>query len=142
MNKQTNCGTLSARNCKVWHHIKTTAIYHSPISLRTLGAQAEPLLFQYDQVSKRIHVWRVTGSPDFWVSSADFHTICKRYHCCLSKGLVPANPHQMGGTAQFNEPKWPKPNPPLGRIKTPYVPPIIREVFRNNPPLMNIQPCC
>ena len=129
-----------ACTCKVWCHIQSPPIYHSPISLPTMGGDAPDLFFQYDPTRQEIHVWRENGSPDFWVNSADFHTICKRYHFCLSKGLVPASPHQMGGTGQFNDPKWS--HSPLGRINTPYVPPIIRHVFQNNPSLMNIQPCC
>jgi hypothetical protein len=105
-----------------------------------MGGIAADLFFQYDPTRQEIHVWRVTGSPDFWVNAADFHEICKRYHFCLSKGLVPANQHIMGGTGQFTDPKWPK--PPLGRIKTPFVPPIIRHLFQKNPPLISIQPCC
>jgi hypothetical protein len=125
--------------CKVWKFIQSTRIYRSQISLPTMGGKAANLFFQYDHRSKQIHVWRANGSPNFWINEAHFHTICRRYHFCLRKGLVPVPP-KMGGTAQFNNPKWP--NPPLGRNKTPYVPPIIRHIFRTSPRLMAIQPCC
>jgi hypothetical protein len=138
--KKTAIGSYCA--CKVWQCIQNTRIYRNPISLPPMDGRAANLFFQYDHDhrSQQIHVWRANGLPDFWINAADFHTICRRYHFCLQNNLVPANPNQMGGTAQFNNPNWP--NPPLGQNDTPYVPPIIRHVFQNSPRLMNIQPCC
>jgi hypothetical protein len=107
--------------------------------LPPMGGRAKDLFFQYDKQRDQIHVWRASGKPDFWVGAKDFKTICQRYHFCLANNLVPL-PNQLGGTAQFNNPKWP--HPPLGTINTPFVAPIIRHVFQHNAHLASPQPCC
>ncbi len=125
--------------CRVWSVLINNDTYHAPLELPTMGGRAANLFFQFNPAMNELHVYRHEANPDFVVNEADFTIICKRYHQGLADGDLPAV-HVMGGTGYFTDPQWP--DPPLRRIETPYVPPIIRHVFQNNPDLAGMHPCC
>jgi hypothetical protein len=132
-------GTNCCGVCKVWTEITTNPFYSTPIQLPTMGGIGAELYYQFDARRNEIHVWRKYRSPNFWVNQKNFNSICQRYHHLLAGKLIPLPPY-MGGAGLFTDPSWR--TPPLGRINTPYVPPIIREVFSRNPGLMIRYHCC
>ena len=99
--------------CSLWEKMVKCACLDKPVLLPTLGGRADPRWYFYDPEQDVIQVCNKTYH--FQCTEIDFTLICQRYF-----QLGSANQLQTG---QYTDPNWR--NPPLGRINTPALVPVI-----------------
>lgn len=123
----------TCQSCPVWRELSKNPAYQNPagVAIPTMGGRASLLFFRYNTVTKKIEVWRPIGNPNFEFDEAAAKAICQRYQSGLKQGILPPV-HQLGGTAYFGQPAWPKPI--LGRYDTPYAAAVIRHALRSIAP--------
>jgi hypothetical protein len=131
---------MSCSKCVVWKELSANSSYQNPmgITIPTMGGRAALLIFLFDPISNRVHVWRNKGNPKFSFGESECVALCQRYMSGLKMDLMP-NIYQLGGTSYFADPKWPKPI--LGRKNTPYAAAVIRQALRNSASLAS-STCC
>jgi hypothetical protein len=126
--------------CAIWKELSTDLSYRNPagITIPTMGGRAAPLIFRFDPIANRVHVWRPKGNPKFSFGESECVALCQRYISGLKMGELP-NIHELGGTSYFTDPKWPKRI--LGRKNTPYAAAVIRHALKNSASLAS-SICC